>query len=227
MNLPGSDDFIDIHNHGASPIEGVFQVETLMAHEGRKPANLPGMAFTCGIHPWNLDETNHGKLIATVIQLTADPMVVAVGEAGFDKIKGPSPELQRKAFEEQIIISEEIKKPVVIHCVRAWEELLRAHKKMKPRLPWMVHGFRGKYDLAMQLISKNMFISFWYDFIIRAESGALVKQLPSDRIFLETDGSGANIRDIYNKVSSDLDIAITELKKIILSNYYNFFNVKP
>ncbi len=226
MNLPGTDDYIDIHTHGAKPVPGLFSVEVLMAHEARIPEKTPGLAFTYGIHPWYLDESNHNRLLASVIKTAADPLVIAVGETGFDKIKGPSMDLQRKTFEEQIIIAEELKKPVVIHCVRAWDELLKAHKRFHPKLPWLVHGFRGNKDLAMQLISKGMYISFWFEFILKPESSELVGSLPKERIFLETDGAEVDIRDIYNKVSNDLGLELNGLKKLILNNYKVFFNLK-
>jgi len=226
MNLPGTDDYIDIHTHGAKPVTGLFSVEVLMAHEARIPEKTPGLAFTYGIHPWYLDESNHNRLLASVIKTAADPLVIAVGETGFDKIKGPSMDLQRKTFEEQIIIAEELKKPVVIHCVRAWDELLRAHKRFHPKLPWLVHGFRGNKDLAMQLISKGMYISFWFEYILKPESSELVGSLPKERIFLETDGAEVDIRDIYNKVSNDLGLELNGLKKLILNNYKVFFNLK-
>jgi len=226
MNLPGTDDYIDIHTHGATPVHGLFSVEVLMAHEERIPEKTPDLAFTYGIHPWYLDESNHNRLLASVIKTAADALVIAVGEAGFDKIKGPSMDLQRKTFEEQVIIAEELKKPVVIHCVRAWDELLRAHKRLHPKLPWLVHGFRGNKDLAMQLISKGMYISFWFEFILKPESSELVRSLPKDRIFLETDGAEVDIRDIYNKVSGDLGLELNGLKKLILDNFKRFFNIK-
>lgn len=223
MNLPERDDYIDIHTHNAVPAKDVFSVDVLMAHEQRVPEKTPGILYTYGIHPWHLDEFNHDEQIATVKKLTADPLVIAVGEAGFDKIRGPAAELQRTTFEEQVLIAEELGKPVIAHCVRAWDELLREHKKLNPRMPWLVHGFRGKYDLAMQLISKGMYISFWFDFIIKPESAQLVRSLPKERIFLETDGADVEIKDIYNKVSLDLGISISELKLGIRNNFINFF----
>ena len=225
MNLPGTDDFIDIHSHDSCPIPGIFTVENLMAHEGKSPEDAPGLAFTSGIHPWYLNEINHNKLVDKVLTTIAHPSVVAVGEAGFDKLKGPPLELQRRTFEEQVTIAEEHKKPVVIHCVRAWDELLSEHKKLRPKMPWLIHGFRGNKELAFQLISKGMYLSFWFDFVMRPESANLVKGLPSDRIFLETDGADIDIRDIYNKVSSDLVITSDKLKAQILSNFNKFFKV--
>jgi len=226
MNSPDTVDYIDIHTHGAGPVPGIFSVETLMAHEERVPEDIHGVAFTFGIHPWYLNEINHNKLITRVIKYADNPLIIAIGEAGFDRIKGPAPDLQRKTFEEQIRIAEEHKKPVVIHCVRAWEDLLQVHKKLKPKMPWLVHGFRGKKDLALQLITKGMYLSFWFDFIIRPEATILLKSLPAERIFMETDGAGVDIRDIYNKVSMDLNLDSGELKTRILKNFKLFYNLK-
>jgi TatD DNase family protein len=78
-------------------------------------------------------------------------------------------------------------------------------------------------ELARQLLSKGMYLSFWFDFVLRAESADLLRSLPEDRIFLETDGADVDIRDIYIKVSKDKDIAVNELKSIILSNFMEFF----
>jgi len=225
MNFPEPDDYIDIHNHGAKPVPGVFTVETLMAHEEEEPRNAKGLTFSFGIHPWHLDERNHTRLIARVIKNAGNDNVAAIGEAGFDKIKGPSQELQIKTFEEQAVISGEHKKPMVIHCVRAWDDLLKEHKRLRPKMPWLVHGFRGKPDLAQQLVSKGMYISFWFDFVMKPEAVLLLKSVPKERFFLETDGAGIDIRDIYNKVSADLDLTVDELREQIFLNFNEFFKI--
>ena len=219
MYLPQPGDYIDIHVHGGLPASGIFILESLMAHEGKLPVDVSGIAYTYGIHPWFLNEENHKQLINSVENTVIQPEIIAIGEAGFDRLRGPSPELQSRAFEEQIVISEKISKPVVIHCVRAWDELLAVYKKLKPKMPWLIHGFRGNVDLASQLLSKGFYLSFWIDFVLRPESKELLKQLPADRIFLETDGADVDIKSIYNKVATDLDLSVDELKSIILKNF--------
>ncbi|HOF20853.1 MAG TPA: TatD family hydrolase [Bacteroidales bacterium] len=224
MSLPDPGDYIDIHtHHGTHPEKGIFSVVSLMAHEEAGLLPLPGIAYTFGIHPWHLSASSYEDHISGVRKAAADSRVLAIGEAGFDRLRGPDPELQRKAFEEQALIAAEHHKPVIVHCVRAWDELLRARKRLRPARPWLVHGFRGSRDLAAQLISKDMFLSFWFGFIIRPEAGKLIRSLPRERIFLETDGSGAGIRNIYVKVSADLDISVSGLKRIIYDNFMDFF----
>lgn len=225
MYLPKTGDYIDIHVHGGAPAAGIFILESLMAHEEKVPSEVSGIAYTYGIHPWFLNEHNYKQLLAAVEKSVQHPGIIAIGEAGFDRLRGPSAELQRKVFEEQVAISEELKKPVVIHCVRGWDELLSVHKKLKPKMPWLVHGFRGNVELAEQLLSKGLYLSFWFDFVLRPESADLLRALPGDRIFLETDGADVDIRAIYNKVSNDKGIPIEELKAMILSNYCNFFDI--
>jgi TatD DNase family protein len=225
MNLPQSADFIDIHTHGASPAEGIFKVENLMAHEELQPDNIRGMAFTAGIHPWHLNESNSERLMQFISKAASDSSIAAIGEAGFDKLRGPSVELQRRVFGEQVNIAAETNKPMIIHCVRSWDELLSAHKSLKPGTPWLVHGFRGKKELALQLIKRGMYISIWFEYALRPESVELIRYLPKDRFFLETDGADVDIREIYRKVSADLAITVDELKNIIHNNFKLFFKI--
>jgi TatD DNase family protein len=225
MYLPQSGDYIDIHVHDGKHAPGIFILESLMAHEEKLPEDISGVAYTYGIHPWFLNQNNYRQQLISVENSVSHPDIIAVGEAGFDRLRGPSNELQRIVFEEQIAISEETGKPVVIHCVRAWDELLSVQKSIKPKMPWLVHGFRGNKELADQLISKGMYLSFWFDFVLRPESGALLRHLPVERIFLETDGADTDIRKIYEKVAKDLDLSVDKLKSVIISNYTNFFNV--
>jgi TatD DNase family protein len=225
MHLPKTGDYIDIHIHGGKPSTGIFILESLMAHEEKRPEDVPGIAYTYGIHPWFLNENNHDHLIEQVSLTFSLPGIIAIGEAGFDKLKGPLPELQRLTFEEQVLISEKAEKPMVIHCVKAWDELLAVQKKYKPRMHWMVHGFRGNIKLADQLISKGMYLSIWFEFALRPESSDLIRHLPPDRFFLETDGADVDIRRIYEKVAIDLGIEEDDLKSIIFKNFNEFFKI--
>ena len=224
MNYPQSDDYIDMHTHGGTLDEGVFILENLMAHEVRTPGNLAGQACTFGIHPWHLTDDNINQQLESINNYINHSNMIALGEAGYDKLRGASFELQRRAFEEQILISEENKKPVVIHCVRAWDELLASNKRLNPLMLWLIHGFRGSVELAKQLLSKGMYLSFWPGFVIRPESTSLLRSLPRDRIFLETDGAGIDIRTIYKKVAMDIDLSVDELKSHIIRNFNNFLH---
>ena len=225
MNFPQTGDFIDIHVHEGKPSAGKFIIESLMAHEEKWPENIPGIAYTYGIHPWFLDEENHESQMERVRQSVEKHDIIAIGEAGFDKLRGPSTELQFRIFEEQVKISEQCKKPLIIHCVKAWDELLSVKKNLKPAMPWMIHGFRGSVQMASQLISKGMYLSVWFEYALRPESADLLKNMPRDRFFLETDGADVEIGDIYKKASADIDVSVEELKEQLLLNFIEFFDL--
>jgi TatD DNase family protein len=123
------------------------------------------------------------------------------------------------------MISEEIKKPLIIHCVRGWDELLSVQKRLRPKMAWLIHGFRGNTVLANQLLSKGMYLSLWFEFVMRPESAELLRALPLEKIFLETDGADADIKHIYDKVAVDLNITVDQLKKIIIKNFNTFFGI--
>jgi TatD DNase family protein len=225
MNFPQPGDYIDMHTHNGKPSTGVFIIESLMAHETKQPGNESGVAYTFGIHPWFLNESNHKRLIKCVEESVDHPNVLAIGEAGFDKLRGPSIDLQQEVFGEQVAMAETWNKPVIIHCVKAWDELLSVRKKLRPKTPWMIHGFRGSVELAGQLISKGFYLSIWFEFAARPESAKMLKSLPKERIFLETDGADIDIRDIYSKVAVDLDMTVDELKSMMLDNFKEFFKL--
>jgi TatD DNase family protein len=226
MNQPLPEDYIDIHTHDSREVAGIFAIENLMAHQGLLPSDLPGRAVTFGIHPWNLTEENADEQVELVRKASVCRNLLAIGEAGFDRLRGPAAELQTRIFMIQAEISEEIRKPMYIHCVRAWNELLPVHRKLRPHLPWLIHGFRGNRELAAQLISKGMYLSFWFAFVMRPESASLLRSVPIDRIFLETDGSETAISGIYQKVAADLDMEEAALRSQLNSNFKTFFNSK-
>src|SRR5690606_26144103 len=105
MNLPVPADYIDILTHGDTvQCDGIFSVVSLMADERIRPEPVRGMAYTFGIHPWYLTDPVHDRQIEDVRKAAGNKLVIAIGEAGFDRIKGPDKELQRKTFEEQVVI---------------------------------------------------------------------------------------------------------------------------
>lgn len=223
MIAPKPDDFIDIHNHDVVGRSGIFSIDNIMVHESRTPATGTLQAYSVGIHPWFLNENNYDLLIDRVHHYSGLNNVIALGEAGFDKIKGPRMELQKKAFEIQVRIADNTSKPLFIHNVKAWDELLFEYKTLKPKTKWIIHGFQGKKELAEQLLSKGMYLSLWADFVLNRDSSSVIKSIPREKLFLETDAFDVDIKDIYNKVSADLQIGVSELKALIYSNYMDVF----
>lgn len=149
-----------------------------------------GHLFSAGLHPW--DVTGHDdEALSNLEKLLALPQVLAVGECGFDTLKGPSHELQEQAFIRQIDLSERFKKPMILHVVRDFDSIIRLRKQLKPAQPWLIHGFRGGPEQMNQLYANGILVSFGLKHNLEA-----LRQIPSTRLFLETDGNATIVQTI-------------------------------
>ena len=138
--------------------------------------------FSAGLHPWDVTGSDY-EAFRNLEQLLVLPQVLAVGECGFDTLKGPSHELQEEAFVRQVELSERYGKPMILHVVRDFDSVIRLRRQLKPAQPWLIHGFRGGPEQMEQLYSNGILVSFG----LRHNPEA-VRRVPSDRLFLETDG---------------------------------------
>lgn len=208
--------YIDIHTHAAVPQARENCISFYNKIIGQDPPG--GLSLvepsSAGIHPWFIrpDETD-GSLLGQLQEIAGRPEVRMIGEAGLDKRRGARPERQLYLFKQQALLAEELRKPLVIHCVKAWDELLALRKKLRPLSPWLVHGFRGKRESAGQLLKENILLSFGGQF----QPAALQAAWP-DRLFLETDDSGLDIREIYERAAAALSVPAEALAEQIRKN---------
>lgn len=174
------------HNPEAGP-EAIINIE---------PDALPLPAtgrFSTGVHPWRSAEA--AKLWPMVETAASDDRIVAIGECGIDRLREADIKLQEELFMRHARLAERVGKPLIIHCVRAWGELLGAYSDIKPSQPWIIHGFRGGPALAHQLLNVGMHISLGEHF-----NRATAAIIPDDRLHIETDCSTLPIGDIAESV---------------------------
>lgn len=170
----------------------------------------PDSWFSCGIHPWNAVDVN----IEQLIKVLSEPNVVAVGEVGLDKLKGPELSIQIKVFRQQIELAIEKKKPLIIHCVRAWEELIALYKEyQKNNVPWIIHGYRGNPEQTQQLGKIGFKFSLGEKF--NADS---LKYIPIEDIFCETDMSSLTICKVYENISHRMGINKNHFATLVARN---------
>ena len=141
----------DFHTH--RPLSPRAIINT--APGDRRPE---GYLYSVGIHPWDSADASQSDFEALLADAKL-PDVVAVGECGIDRLRGPQEALQRSAFIPQLEIAETVGKPVIIHCVRATDAILALRRSMRPKVDWILHGFRGKPETARQLARAGIFIS--------------------------------------------------------------------
>jgi TatD DNase family protein len=212
--------YIDFHTHKSGSGGDIITILNLMAGEDI-PSGFPdNTLFSAGIHPWQLTADNLAELKTKLILTAAHPHVVLIGEAGFDRLRGAPSEIQYQAFAYQAEIAAEMEKPMVIHCVRGWEDLRRAYRHMKPVRPWIIHGFRGKGRLAASLADEG----FWFSVGKEGITDEILGAVSNDRILLETDISDESIAEVYTYYAEATGCDEEEAVSIIKRNFNNLFN---
>ena len=191
--------YIDFHTHYVPTTTDVFAVV-----DGRD---------TWGIHPWYAKDN-------FIVPDLSDKL--AIGECGLDALQGPSLSMQLQVFRQQIALSEVSSKPLVIHCVKALDQLLRLHRQLRPKMPWMLHGFRGKPQQLRSLLAAGLYVSF--GFCYNKESLCLC---PLEHLMLETDDVACSVVELYNKVADVRGISVSSLCSKMAENYIAFFQKEP
>ena len=147
-------DFDDVHCHGRSGPRMI----TSVGPDDDMPGVYGEAWYSVGVNPWDSATATEDD-IERVRVAAADPRVVAVGEAGLDARRGGEADVQECIFLEQARIAEEVGKPLIVHCVGRYGRLMELHRAFAPRQLWVVHGFRGKPELARQLVALGMGVS--------------------------------------------------------------------
>ena len=207
-------DFFNIHTHAS--VHPGSEILSLAPEELSTTHRL--VHASASIHPWFLTEGNADIQWKTLRDSVNDKRIVAIGECGLDKLKGPSMELQTSVFKQEAALAENCSLPLIIHCVKAFNELIQIKKEISPRQPWIIHGFRGKAALALDCIRHGFYLSVGSNF----QENAL-KAIPLDRLFIETDESEENIGSIYQHIAETKGISLLELTEAINKNVREVF----
>lgn len=214
--------YIDIHTHTVIPKTQENRISFYNRIVGQETlGDLSHIEmFSVGIHPWFIySDKSNDQLLEQLWEKVKQPEVWMIGEAGLDKLHETPLERQLYLFEQQALLAEELHKPLIIHCVKAWSELLALRKKIRPLSPWLIHGFRGKRELAKQLLKENIYLSFGEQF----QSAALQIAWPT-HFFLETDESKLDIQEIYEKAAAALSVSTEMLMEQIEQNFSLLFS---
>ncbi len=225
MTLP-----LDIHTHLQPEIPGtaILNVQPNTFHP------RSGEYYSIGIHPWSLPgdaskpptKANHNVLsdaslsssIGLLSRHATHPQVIAIGETGIDKLSSAPLSLQMKIFRLHAELASSLRKPLIIHLVKATDELLALKRELRPSVPWIIHGFRGKATAAAQYIHHGIYLSFGMK-----HQEETIRSIPTERLLLETDDSHLPISSLYQRVASLRGVFVEELHRNILANIGNIF----
>ena len=170
--------FDNIHAHHLRGPRIITSVEPSACLDGRYGEEW----YSVGIHPWSTASAVGDATLLRLEELAADPRVVAIGEAGFDKKRGGSMHYQEEIFLIHAALAERTAKPLIIHCVGRYGRLMELHRLLKPSVEWIVHGFTGKPELARQLVAEGFSISLGTN-----GNSAVENIIPPSKLYRETD----------------------------------------
>ncbi|MBP7983102.1 MAG: TatD family hydrolase [Kaistella sp.] len=202
--------FFDFHHHDADRKSGIYNLKF--------NEEIPEIFFSAGIHPKSLSDGLEKQLI-WLQEISVAENCVAIGECGLDGLIDVDEESQEKAFLAQIEIANSVKKPLIIHCVKRFSQLLKFRKMSK--VPMIVHGFNKRKTIGDDLLKNGLCLSFGKSVLYNVNLQDFVKHLPIEKLFLETDSSDFEIKELYQKVADLKKISLEDLKQKIKENLKN------
>ena len=216
--------FIDIHTHTTKSRDNLIQIVNLNLNQ---PCPEQGY-YSYGIHPWTLDKADFqmDESLNKLRENLQQPKVVALGEAGLDKMHKASFEKQIELFERQIELSETLKKPMILHDVRSHNEIIALRKKHKAKQPWILHGFSGTEQDVKQFIGQGIYLSVGESLLHpERKIHKSFKFIDLNYLFLETDMTEIGVETIYEAVANMLEMELSTLKTRIFANFASIFKL--
>jgi TatD DNase family protein len=216
---PRNVEFFNLHTHNpsANPNERALVNQYPLEFDATIPLS------SVGIHPWFIKEESVFQELELVDQYSQLPQVAAVGECGLDKRIAVPFALQQQVFEAQLHLAQQIQKPVIIHCVAAFQELIATIKKSKITVPIIVHGFSKNNTLAQQLLQEGYYLSFGKYLFQQPELAEVLAKVPADRFFLETDAMDRSIEEVYAKAAECKKMSVDQLKSTLNCTFVAVF----
>ncbi|MEO6175253.1 MAG: TatD family hydrolase [Flavobacterium circumlabens] len=213
-------EFFNFHTHRFTNQSDILELVNQYPREF--DASIP--FYSIGIHPWYIAEDKIDADLKIIEEKLQTENCLAIGECGLDKRIEIPLDLQTSIFEKQLILAEKYKKPVVIHCVAAFQEVIAIKKKRKITVPMIIHGFSKNSQLADQLIKEGFYLSFGKYLLRNPELKTVFQQIPNDRFFLETDTVEETIQQVYDLAAEYKSINNNALQDIISTNYKRVFH---
>lgn len=226
--------YINIHTHSFSsnPEELSIYNLDLRSHQ---PINtlanchistLPHQHIkqSAGIHPWFVDTIDISQNLNILENLIREQQICAVGEIGLDKACKSDFKHQKAILRLQLSIASQNKLPVIIHCVKAYNEVVEILVEQKHTTPVIFHGFNSSMEMALQLINKGYYLSFGPEILNnKSKRRTIIKNMPINQLFLETDDRDISINSVYEEAAILIDMNLDMLKEMMFSNFENIF----
>ena len=211
--------YIDCHSHQGQN-SGVLALQNIELSNYTLQQNLPDF-YSVGVHPWHISDDSQLQLL----RIKNTGQLLAIGECGLDKAIDLSFSRQLAVFESQIALAVAWNKPLIIHCVRAYNELMTIKSAQKTGRAWLIHGCNTSFQQVEQLLSAGFYCSFGASLMnSNSKPAHYLSDLPADRWLLETDANRHyGIDDIYNSAAKILGWDVDALHQQMIKNFERIF----
>jgi len=213
-------EYFNLHTHQFTNQKDILE----LVNQYPKDFDASISFYSIGIHPWYIDESSIDEDLNIIEEKLQHQNCLAIGECGLDKRIEVPLDLQISVFEKQLELAEKFRKPVVIHCVAAFQEITAIKKRMKISVPMIIHGFSKNKQLADQLIKDGFYLSFGKYLLKNPDLKEVFEDIPNNQFFLETDTMEETIEQVFELASKYKGLKLKELQNIISSNYKSVFN---
>lgn len=207
--------FLDIHTHQLIERAGVMSIQSLSLTD---EALLPTAPIAVGLHPWYATLAQFNTQFERLASVALQNNVKLIGECGLDKLKGEKLENQIQILEKQIQLAKKLRKPLILHCVKAFDELIKLKQELHVKVPMIIHGFNKNAELGQQLLAKGFYLSFGKA-LLNPHSGAAKLVATTNHFFLETDDATIEIEEIYAAAANLKKCSVDELKARIFADW--------
>lgn len=215
---------INFHTHHEDKLAAI-QVIQVYPKDGRKAIARGGLRdFSLGLHPWFVTEDFSNEL-EELLNILATPSlsqrIIAVGECGIDRvINRDRLDLQIQVFRQQIRLANQYKKALVIHCVRAHQDVLQILKQEENKMPVIFHGVNNKFETIAPVLEAGYYCSFGYALFVEGSPVLdTFLRTPLDRLFLESDDREDGVAEVYKRAAVLRGVEPKTLKMLIRDNY--------
>ncbi len=123
-------------------------------------------------------------------ELAKSQKVVAIGETGLDYYHAEDEKtknLQKEVFIKHLELASELKKPVIFHCRKAYDDLLYEIQNTKYQIRGVLHCFMGRWSQAQEFLKMGFYLGFDGPITYCQDYDGVIKNTPLDRILVETD----------------------------------------
>lgn len=212
--------YVDFHTHRRSGdaleilnVEALDEAQFAMAIESGQP-------FSVGVHPWHAAENPErlNEAFERMERVVSGGRIVAIGECGLDWAVEVDRKLQAEVFERQLDLAKRYNLPIILHCVRAFEDVMLRLSQAKIERA-VFHSFVGSIQQAERVVREGYFCTFSPRSLASPRTRKVIKAIAPSVMLVERDECECSIEEVYEAIATLRKCSVEELREIVFDNY--------